>query len=70
VEFVEQNGGVAHLYFHSWEIDEQGQWHKLETVLKEISERRTLIPATNGQLFARSHPSTAGVHNKLNHLGA
>jgi len=69
VEFVEQNGGVAHLYFHSWEIDEQNQWSKLDNLLKEISERRTLIPATNGELFARSHLSTAGVHNRLNHLG-
>jgi peptidoglycan/xylan/chitin deacetylase (PgdA/CDA1 family) len=53
VEFVEQNGGVAHLYFHSWEIDEQGQWSKLENVLKNISQGKTLVRVTNGDLFAR-----------------
>src|SRR5262245_34701133 len=40
VDFVEQHGGVAHLYFHSWEIAEQGDWSKLENLLKNIAERQ------------------------------
>ena len=60
VRFVEQNGGVAHLYFHSWEIDEQGQWSKLENLLKNISERNTLVRVTNGDLFARWHMKSDG----------
>jgi peptidoglycan/xylan/chitin deacetylase (PgdA/CDA1 family) len=53
VDFVEQHGGVAHLYFHSWEIDELKQWSKLENLLESISQRKTLVRVTNGDLFAR-----------------
>ena len=55
VDFVEQHGGVAHLYFHSWEIEEQNQWSKLETLLEGVSRRKTLVRITNGDLFARWH---------------
>lgn len=47
---VEQRGGVAHLYFHSWEMDELGQWDELETILQSASQRG-LTPITNGALF-------------------
>jgi peptidoglycan-N-acetylglucosamine deacetylase len=53
VTFVERCGGVAHLYFHSWEIDEQSQWGKLESLLKFIAPRETLVRARNGDLFSR-----------------
>jgi peptidoglycan/xylan/chitin deacetylase (PgdA/CDA1 family) len=55
VDFVEAHGGVAHLYFHSWEIEEKGQWSKLENLLKTIAERKKLIRVTNGDLFRRWH---------------
>jgi peptidoglycan/xylan/chitin deacetylase (PgdA/CDA1 family) len=65
VDFVERYGGVAHLYFHSWEIEEQNQWKKLELLLKGISERKALARVTNGELFARwhakRHASTGGL---------
>jgi len=64
MEFVEQNGGVAHLYFHSWEIEEQGQWSKLEDLLKNISERRALVRVTNGDLFARYYANSDGDMSK------
>jgi peptidoglycan-N-acetylglucosamine deacetylase len=49
---VQARGGVAHLYLHSWEIDQCGEWQKLESVLRGISERKSLARVTNGDLFA------------------
>ncbi len=55
VDFVEKHGGVAHLYFHSWEIEEQGQWNKLKQLLENISQRQDLLRLTNGDLFKLWH---------------
>src|SRR5271166_4012977 len=51
---VSLNGGIAHLYFHSWEIDQNGEWDKLESVFKTIAQYQ-LIPVTNGYLYRRWH---------------
>jgi peptidoglycan-N-acetylglucosamine deacetylase len=48
---VQEHGGIAHLYLHSWEIEQFGEWGKLEAVLKSVSNW-DLKPVTNGQLFA------------------
>ena len=48
---VERDGGIAHLYLHSWEIDECGEWTRLEAVLAEISRRNRMTRITNGALF-------------------
>jgi len=50
LDHIEQHGGIAHLYLHSWEIDEMGQWDRLENVFAAIS-RRNLTKLTNGSLF-------------------
>jgi len=47
---VEEHGGIAHLYFHTWEIEELGDWHKLELALRAVGKRQ-LTPVTNGTLF-------------------
>jgi hypothetical protein len=51
---VLHTGGIAHLYFHSWEIDQNGEWDKLETVFKTITQYG-LTPVTNGYLYRRWH---------------
>jgi peptidoglycan-N-acetylglucosamine deacetylase len=51
LDHVTQHGGIAHLYMHSWEIEQMGQWEILESVFQEIARRPKLIPATNGELF-------------------
>jgi hypothetical protein len=33
-----QHGGVFHLWGHSWELQESGQWQRLEDVMRFISE--------------------------------
>jgi peptidoglycan/xylan/chitin deacetylase (PgdA/CDA1 family) len=57
LDFVERYGGVAHLYFHSWEIEEKDHWNKLENLLNNISRRKTFIRVTNGDLFAQWQPN-------------
>lgn len=52
---VHRHGGVFHLWGHSWEIDEHGQWAALEDVLRAMGEHTAaLTPMTNGQLVAAS----------------
>jgi peptidoglycan/xylan/chitin deacetylase (PgdA/CDA1 family) len=51
--FVAANGGVAHLWLHSWELDANGHWARLSDLLTRIRERYELISVTNGELFAK-----------------
>ena len=37
LDFVIENGGVWHLWGHSWEIDSNNDWGRLEKVLRKIS---------------------------------
>ena len=59
LDWVSVNGGIAHLYFHSWEIEQANEWRKLESVMRAIGERAGLRRVTNGELFvswgARRH---------------
>ena len=52
LKHVSEQGGVAHLYFHSWEIEELKDWAKLETALATVAKMTTLRRITNGELFA------------------
>jgi peptidoglycan/xylan/chitin deacetylase (PgdA/CDA1 family) len=38
LDFVVNNGGVWHLWGHSWEIEENSDWDRLESVLNAISK--------------------------------
>jgi peptidoglycan-N-acetylglucosamine deacetylase len=48
---VEKNGGIAHLWLHSWEIDRLGDWNTLKYVCERISQSPSLLRVTNGDLF-------------------
>jgi peptidoglycan/xylan/chitin deacetylase (PgdA/CDA1 family) len=48
---VTSRGGVAHLYLHSWEIEERQEWDKLRRVLAAIAAEPTLERVSNGDLF-------------------
>jgi len=46
-----QSGGVFHLWGHSWEIEEEGQWDNLDLLLKTMSEwRQEFLSVTNSEL--------------------
>lgn len=48
---VEQQGGIAHLFLHSWEVDQHDEWHQLESIFAVISTRKNFRRVTNGELF-------------------
>jgi hypothetical protein len=45
-QFLE-SGGIYHIYGHSWEIDKNNEWKKLERVLQYISFRKCVKYETN-----------------------
>lgn len=51
LDHVQANGGIAHLYFHSWEIDQQDEWEKLRRVLRDAASRAGFRRVSNGDLF-------------------
>lgn len=51
VRHVLINGGIAHLYFHSWEIEEQDDWGRLEGLFQYLSRLCDLTKCTNGELY-------------------
>jgi hypothetical protein len=44
---VLQNGGIWHLYGHSWEIDELGLWKDLEQMLDYVCKRNGVMYLPN-----------------------
>jgi peptidoglycan/xylan/chitin deacetylase (PgdA/CDA1 family) len=40
-----QYGGVFHLWGHSWELEETGQWQRLEEVLRFMSQFTSQVPS-------------------------
>jgi len=49
------NGGVFHLWGHSWELQETDQWQRLDEVLRFASEFVSQAPSlTNGQVCQRA----------------
>lgn len=51
LEHVGLHGGIAHLFFHSWEITERGDWKKLDRVLAHAAVLPCFERVTNGELF-------------------
>jgi peptidoglycan/xylan/chitin deacetylase (PgdA/CDA1 family) len=49
---VLEQGGIWHLYGHSWEIDQLGLWDDLEEMLDHVSHHSNVIYVTNGQLLS------------------
>ncbi|MDP2638728.1 MAG: polysaccharide deacetylase family protein [Candidatus Azambacteria bacterium] len=52
-DYVYKNGGVFHLWGHSWEIEKYGMWPDMEKFLEYISHREDCIYLTNGDLLNR-----------------
>ena len=47
---VIKEGGIYHIWGHSWEIDERGDWERLENVFRYISANPKVSYVTNGEL--------------------
>jgi hypothetical protein len=52
------NGGIWHLYGHSWEIDELGLWEDLEQILDYVGKRKDVMYIPNWELI-RFLPATS-----------
>ncbi len=54
LEKVIAEGGVLHLWGHSWEIDQFGLWGDLESILDRISSsKENILHLTNGEVVQR-----------------
>ena len=51
LDHVSRRGGIAHLYLHSWEIENFGHWAKLESIFRAIASNSSLSRMTNGDLY-------------------
>lgn len=53
-------GGVFHLWGHSWEVEQTGQWAALERVLARLgTHTKNARPVTNGELCAACRAGAA-----------
>ncbi len=50
-DLVLQNGGIWHLYGHSWEIEELGLWEPLGKILDYVSKRKGVMYVSNCELL-------------------
>lgn len=53
---VLEQGGIWHIYGHSWEIDELGLWTGLKYILDYVSSRKNVLYLTNGELLSYATP--------------
>jgi len=51
VGYVQKNGGIAHLYYHSWEIDALNAWGRLEDLFRYLADCKDLRRVTNGEFL-------------------
>ena len=54
LDYVLVNGGIWHLWGHSWEIDENNHWELLDDVLEYVKKKGKEYGAeflTNSELF-------------------
>jgi peptidoglycan/xylan/chitin deacetylase (PgdA/CDA1 family) len=58
LEVTQRDGGVFHIWGHSWEIEQNGQWERLEDVLRMLGDFRREMPCiSNGDLARLSDHS-------------
>jgi peptidoglycan/xylan/chitin deacetylase (PgdA/CDA1 family) len=60
LNWVAAKGGVAHLYLHSWQIQDQNGWTKLKRVLQHASSCKQVVPVTNSDVFRLAAASRNG----------
>src|SRR5437667_4672077 len=72
---IYKKGGTFHLWGHSWEIDKNQDWEKLERLLKYISKKKNILHKENRELFVAKknkkiiivtpyfYPRTGGLEN-------
>lgn len=51
---VVREGGIWHLYGHSWELEDLGLWDQLQELFRYVADRPNVIYATNGNALERA----------------
>ncbi len=46
-----REGGIWHIYGHSWELEELGLWDQLEALFSYVADRPNVIYATNSKVL-------------------
>jgi peptidoglycan/xylan/chitin deacetylase (PgdA/CDA1 family) len=65
LETVAHDGGVFHLWGHSWELQEAGQWQRLEEVMRFLSWFIGDAPArTNAEICSWALRSNASIEHR------
>ena len=57
LDIVEKQGGIWHLWGHSWQIEENDWWDKLEELFKYMANKTTFTKITNGEIVTQSNMS-------------
>ncbi|MCA9397575.1 polysaccharide deacetylase family protein [candidate division WWE3 bacterium] len=52
IDIIEKHGGIWHLWGHSWQIEENGLWDKLEELFQHIASKSSFTKLTNGEIVA------------------
>ena len=58
-DYVQQHGGVWHLYGHSWELEDFRLWDGLRMLLDHVAHRDGVEYLTNGEMASRVYGATA-----------
>lgn len=61
---VLREGGVWHLYGHSWEIEEHGLWDGLTELIDHVSRRKGVLYLNNGDALALLQPGIDAIRER------
>lgn len=67
LERTAQIGGVFHLWGHSWELESEEQWSRLERILQLMGQMKGQLPClSNGEICRRWGASSETLRNSQN----
>ncbi|MCC7349588.1 MAG: polysaccharide deacetylase family protein [Phycisphaerales bacterium] len=70
LERTARAGGVFHLWGHSWEMESEEQWSRLERILQLMGQFKDRLPClTNGEICRRWGDSAATMRKQQNLVG-
>jgi len=56
IKYVQRNGGIFHLWGHSWNIEDKNEWENLEMILKILSKlkkKENVVFMNNSELIKK-----------------
>jgi peptidoglycan/xylan/chitin deacetylase (PgdA/CDA1 family) len=62
---VLREGGVWHLYGHSWEVEDNGVWDGLAELTSYVSRRKGVLYLTNGDALALLQPGIDAIRERV-----